>query len=491
MSRLLFEQGAPGRRGFRFPICDVPEIALEDALPPESLRREAAPLPELSELEVIRHYVRLSRRNYAVDVGIYPLGSCTMKYNPKVDEEAADLTGFRRLHPYQPDETVQGALELMYHLERFLCEIAGLARASLSPAAGAHGELLGLMLIRAHHAARGEGDRSEILIPDSAHGTNPASAAMCGYRVVEIPSDSRGGMDLEEVKRRVGPKTAGLMLTNPNTLGLFDERIAEIAQVVHEAGGLLYYDGANANAILGISRPGDMGFDIVHFNLHKTFATPHGGGGPGAGPVAVSEELARFLPVPTVERLPDGTFYLERERPEAVGRIRSFYGNFGVLVRAYAYIRAHGPEGLRKVSEHAVLHANYLMRRLAPYFELPYQRRCMHEFVLSGKRQKERGVRTADIAKRLLDYGIHAPTVYFPLIVEEAIMIEPTETEPLEALEALAEAMIAIAREVETHPDTVKSAPHETPVGRLDETRAARHPVLRWTPKEQNAAAST
>lgn len=486
-SRLLFEAGAPGRRGFVFPACDVPEIPVEDGIPAEHLRKEPAPLPELSELEVVRHYVRLSRRNYAVDLGIYPLGSCTMKYNPKVDEEAADLVGFRRLHPYQPAETVQGALELMYHLERFLCEIAGLTRASLTPAAGAHGELLGLMLIRAYHRARGEDERSEILIPDSAHGTNPASAAMCGYQVVEIPSDPRGGMDLDEVKKRAGPKTAGLMLTNPNTLGLFDERIAEIAQVVHDAGGLLYYDGANANAILGISRPGDMGFDIVHFNLHKTFATPHGGGGPGAGPVAVSQELARFLPVPTVERRADGTFYLERERPEAVGRIRSFYGNFGVLVRAYAYIRAHGPEGLRKVSEHAVLHANYLMSKLAPYFELPYQRRCMHEFVLSGKRQKERGVRTADMAKRLLDYGIHAPTVYFPLIVDEAMMIEPTETEPLDSLDAFAEAMIAIAREVETDPEMVKTAPHETPVGRLDETRAARHPILRWRPPERPA----
>ena len=487
---LLFESGAPGRRGFRFAPCDVPEIPLEEALPAESLRREPAPLPELSEVEVIRHYVRLSRRNYAVDVGIYPLGSCTMKYNPKAGEEAASLPGFRRLHPYQPEESVQGALELMYHLERFLCEIAGLHRATLTPAAGAHGELLGLMLIRAYHESRGEGHRSEILIPDSAHGTNPASAAMCGYRVVEIPSDARGGMDLEEVKRKAGPNTAGLMLTNPNTLGLFDENIAAIAQVVHDAGGLLYYDGANANAILGISRPGDMGFDIVHFNLHKTFSTPHGGGGPGAGPVAVTQELARFLPVPTVERRPDGTFYLERHRPEAVGRIRSFYGNFGVLVRAYAYIRALGPDGLRRVSEHAVLHANYLLARLSPYFDLPYPRRCMHEFVLSGRRQKERGVRTVDVAKRLLDYGIHAPTIYFPLIVDEAIMIEPTETEPLEALDALADALIAIAKEAEEDPETVRTAPHTTPVGRLDETRAARHPVLRWRPPGDGGPAS-
>lgn len=487
---LLFESGAPGRRGFRFPACDVPETPLDQAIPAEYLRKEPAPLPQLSELEAIRHYVRLSRKNYAVDIGIYPLGSCTMKYNPKVNEEAAALAGFKRVHPYQPDDTVQGALELMYHLERFLCEIAGLDRASLQPAAGAHGELLGLMLIKAYHRSRGEEERDEILVPDSAHGTNPASAAMCGYRVVEVPTDERGGMDLDQVRQLAGPKTAGLMLTNPNTLGLFDERIEEIAQVVHDAGGLLYYDGANANAILGISRPGDMGFDIVHFNLHKTFSTPHGGGGPGAGPVAVTEELARFLPVPTVEKRADGSFYLDRERPEAVGRIRSFYGNFGVLVRAYAYIRAHGPEGLRRVSEYAVLHANYLMRRLAPYFELPYDRHCKHEFVLSGRRQKQMGVRTADIAKRLLDYGIHAPTVYFPLIVDEAIMIEPTETESLEAMDLLAEALIAIAREVEEDPEKVKTAPHDTPVGRLDETRAARQPVLRWRPSRANASNS-
>ena len=480
--RLLFEQGAPGRRGYVFPACDVPELPLEAAIPAEHLRKEPAPLPELSEVEAVRHFVRLSRRNHGVDVGFYPLGSCTMKYNPKVNEEAAALPGFSRLHPYQPEETVQGALELMWHLERFLCEIAGLERATLQPSAGAHGELLGLMLIRAYHASRGEEkQRTEVLVPDSAHGTNPASAAMCGFQVVEIPSDARGGMDLDAVRRAAGPKTAGLMLTNPNTLGLFDENIKELADAVHEAGGLLYYDGANANAILGISRPGDMGFDIVHFNLHKTFSTPHGGGGPGAGPVAVREHLARFLPVPVVEKVGD-RYTLNYDLPESIGRIRSFYGNFGVLVRAYAYIRAHGPDGLRKVSEHAVLHANYLMRRLQPYFELPYDRHCKHEFVLSAKRQKRRGVRAADIAKRLLDYGVHAPTVYFPLIVEEAIMIEPTETESLETLDAFAEAMIAIAREAEEAPDKVTGAPLHTVVGRLDETRAARHPILRWKP---------
>lgn len=477
---LMNELGAPGRRAVTFPPCDVPEVDLNDEIPAEYLRNEDAPLPELSELEVIRHFVGLSRRNHGVDVGLYPLGSCTMKYNPKINEWAADLAGFSRLHPYQPEESVQGALELMYHLERFLCEIAGLSRGTLQPAAGAHGELLGLMIIKAYHDARNAAERDEILIPDAAHGTNPASAAMCGYRVVQIPSDDRGGMDLEHLKRALGPKTAGLMLTNPNTLGLFDENIHVIAMLVHDAGGLLYYDGANANAILGFSRPGDMGFDIVHFNLHKTFSTPHGGGGPGAGPVVVRDHLVPFLPVPTVERREDGTFYLEYNRPQSIGRLRTFYGNFGMLVRAYTYIRAHGPEGLRKVSEYAVLHANYLMRRLAPYFDLPYDRHCKHEFVLSGRRQKKHGVKTLDMAKRLLDFGIHAPTIYFPLIVDEAMMIEPTETEPLEVLDAFADTMIQIAREAETDPAKVQGAPYTTVVGRLDEAQAARRPILRW-----------
>lgn len=477
---VIFEEGSPGRRGYRYPSCDVPEIPLEEGIPTEHIRKSAAPLPEVSELQAVRHFVRLSRLNHAVDVGFYPLGSCTMKYNPKVNEEAASLPGFSRVHPYQPLQSVQGALELMHHLERFLCEIAGLSRATLQPAAGAHGELLGLMLMRAYHEENGEGDtRRKVLIPDAAHGTNPASAAMCGYQVVEIPTDSRGGMDLEALRTAVGPDTAGLMLTNPNTLGLFDEQIHLLAELVHDAGGLLYYDGANANAILGISRPGDMGFDIVHFNLHKTFSTPHGGGGPGAGPVVVSEELAQFLPVPSVEKTESG-YTLNYDVPKSVGRIRSFYGNFGMLVRAYAYIRTHGPDGLRRVSEHAVLHANYLMRKLAPYFDLPFDRHCKHEFVLSGRRQKRKGVRTLDMAKRLLDYGIHSPTVYFPLIVDEAIMIEPTETEPLEVLDEFIEAMAAIAKEVEESPEQVTSAPHTTVVGRLDETRAARQPVLRW-----------
>lgn len=478
---LIFEEGAPGRKGWDPPPCDVPQVPLHELIPSEHLRDEPPALPEVSELGVVRHFVRLSRRNHGIDVGFYPLGSCTMKYNPKINDRIAGLPGFARLHPNQESETVQGALGLMHELERALCELAGLERATLQPAAGAHGELTGLMLIRAYHEARGDVQRDEIICPDSAHGTNPASAAMCGYKLIQVPSDSRGGMDLKAVRKAVGPHTAGLMLTNPNTLGLFDENIAEIAEVVHEAGGLLYYDGANANAILGISRPGDMGFDIVHFNLHKTFSTPHGGGGPGAGPVAVRADLVPFLPVPLVEKDGNG-FRLDYDRPQSIGRVHSFYGNFGILVRAYSYILRQGAEGLRRVSEHAVLHANYMMRRLQPYYDLPFDRHCKHEFVLSGRRQKRLGVRTLDIAKRLLDYGVHAPTIYFPLIVEEAIMIEPTETEPKEVLDAFIDAMIEIAEEVKNDPEKVKGAPYQMVVGRLDEARAARRPDVAWKP---------
>lgn len=476
---LLFEQGAPGRKGYVPPPCDVPEVPLSELLPEDALSDDPPALPELSELEVVRHFVGLSRLNHAIDVGFYPLGSCTMKYNPKMNEAAAAMPGFASIHPHQPTETVQGALELMYELGEALCAIAGLHRATLQPAAGAQGEMAGLMIMKAYHESRGENHRNQIICPDSAHGTNPASAAMCGYRVVQVPSDERGGMDVQALRAVVGPNTAGLMLTNPNTLGLFDENITEITQIVRGAGGLLYYDGANANAILGVSRPGDMGFDIVHFNLHKTFSTPHGGGGPGAGPVCVREDLAQFLPAPTIEKGETG-FYLDYDRPASVGRIHGFYGNFGVLVRAYAYIRHLGAEGLKRVSEYAVLHANYLMHLLKPYYDLPYERHCKHEFVLSGRRQKQLGVRTFDIAKRLLDYGIHAPTIYFPLIVDEAIMIEPTETEPKSVLDEFAEAMIAIAREAEENPDLPKGAPYTMVVGRLDETRAARELDLCW-----------
>lgn len=479
---LLMERGAPGRRAYLLPDLDVPAQPLKDLIPGEYLREEPAPIPELSELEVARHFVGLSRRNHGVDVGFYPLGSCTMKYNPKVNEDLASLAGFANLHPYQPEETVQGALQLMYELEQHLCEIAGLHRATLTPAAGAHGELTGLMLIKAYHHSLGQDERDEIIIPDAAHGTNPASAAMCGYKVVEVPSNERGGVSVKDLERLVGPKTAGLMLTNPNTLGLFDEEILAITDMVRAAGGLLYYDGANANAILGKCRPGDMGFDIVHFNLHKTFSTPHGGGGPGSGPIAVRDMLVPFLPTPVVEKREDrrASYFLDYDRPSAIGKIKGFYGNFLVMVRAYAYIRTMGPEGLRQASEDAVLSANYLMERLREFYHLPYPRICMHEFVLSASRQKALGVAAQDVAKRLLDYGIHAPTVYFPLIVEEALMIEPTETEPKAVLDEFIDIMAAIAKEAEESPEQLKTAPHYTVVGRLDETRAARHPVLRW-----------
>lgn len=489
---LLMELGAPGRRAYLLPELDVPARPVDELIPSPYLRTEPAPLPELSELEVVRHYTGLSRRNHGVDVGFYPLGSCTMKYNPKVNEDLAFLPGFASLHPYQPEETVQGALQLMYELEQYLCEIAGLHRATLTPAAGAHGELTGLMLIKAYQEDRGEGHRDEIIIPDSAHGTNPASAAMCGYKVVEVKSNDRGGVCVDALREVVGPQTAGLMLTNPNTLGLFEEDILTISKVVHDAGGLLYYDGANANAIMGKCRPGDMGFDVVHFNLHKTFSTPHGGGGPGSGPIAVRENLIPFLPVPVVERRKEAVqekaspeelsrqFFLDSNRPKSIGKVKGFHGNFLVLVRAYAYIRSMGPEGLRLASEDAVLSANYLMRGLSPFFDLPYDRICKHEFVISARRQKAEGVAAQDIAKRLLDYGIHAPTVYFPLIVEEALMIEPTETESKAALDAFLEVMIKIAQEAKESPEGLTTAPHHTVVGRLDETQAARHPVIRW-----------
>lgn len=488
---LIFERSRPGRRGYSLPAQDVPVRGPEAVLPAGRLRRRAPALPEVSELDVVRHFTRLSHLNHSVDGGFYPLGSCTMKHNPRANEEAARLPGFAALHPHVPEELAQGALQLMWELELYLCEIAGLARASLQPAAGAQGELAGLLIIRAYHEHRGEGARRRrVIVPDSAHGTNPASAAMCGYQVVQVRSDARGGVDLEDLQRALDGSVAALMLTNPNTLGVFDENIHVIARRVHEVGGLLYYDGANANAILGISRPGDMGFDVVHFNLHKTFSAPHGGGGPGAGAVAVREDLVPFLPVPLVEReevpsaeggAPRHRFRLDYDRPLSIGRLHAFYGNFGVLVRAYTYIRMLGPEGLRRVSEDAVLSANYLLHRLRDLFEVPYDRRCMHEFVVSARRLKaETGVRALDVAKRLLDYGMHPPTVYFPLIVEEALMVEPTETEPKEMLDRFADALAEIVAEARREPERVKGAPWTTPVGRLDEALAARKPDLRW-----------
>ncbi len=501
---LIFEISSPGRRAVFLPELDVPEAEL-----PEELLREELPLPEVSEGDLMRHYVRLSQLNHAVDTGFYPLGSCTMKYNPKVNEEAAKLPGFTRTHPYQDHCTVQGNLRLMYELQEYLKEIGGFAEVSLQPAAGAHGEFTGILMMRAYHEERGDTRRTKVLIPDSAHGTNPASSAMSGYQVVEIKSDQRGNVDLEELRAHCDDTVVGLMLTNPNTLGLFEEHVLEVTEMVHGCGGLMYGDGANMNALLGIARPGDLGFDVLHYNLHKTFSTPHGGGGPGSGPVGASERLAKYLPGPIVrppsvppnfggEVLPSNVqpptsnlqlYHLEM--PEAsIGRVKAFYGNFGVFIKAYTYIRMLGAEGLKQVSEDAVLAANYLLARLREVYPLTYDRTCMHEFVLSGPlpqalRQAQDAapeVHTVDIAKRLMDYGFHPPTVYFPLIVPEALMIEPTETESKETLDAFVEAMLKIAQEAQENPDLLHRAPHTTPVTRLDEVRAARRPKLRWKP---------
>lgn len=477
---LIFEYSKPGRKAYSLPALDVPDTNIEEIIPGEYRRESGVDLPEVSEVDLVRHFTKLSQLNHGVDIGFYPLGSCTMKYSPKVNEEAANLPGFTELHPYMPEELVQGALKLMYELQNYLAEIGGMDKMCLQPAAGAHGELTGINIIRAYHRSRGDTKRTKILIPDSAHGTNPASGVLGGFVTVEVPSDSRGGVDIAALDRIMDDTVAGLMLTNPNTLGLFDENIQDIERIVHSRGGLLYYDGANANAIMGICRPGDMGFDVMHFNLHKTFSTPHGGGGPGSGPVGVKKHLIPFLPVPTVEY--DGKrYYLDYDRPQSIGRMKSFYGNFLVMVKAYAYIRALGPDGLKKTSEDAVLNANYLLRRVVAYYDLPYDRHCKHEFVVHPARiKKETGVRTLDISKRLLDYGVHPPTNYFPLIVEEALMIEPTETESKDALDYFADALIAIAKEAYEDPEKLHGAPHTTVVGRLDEAAAARNPVIRW-----------
>ncbi|NLO87321.1 MAG: aminomethyl-transferring glycine dehydrogenase subunit GcvPB [Firmicutes bacterium] len=478
---LIFERSVPGRTGYSLPECDVPEVPVQQLLPAGQIRQEAPRLPQVSEGDVIRHYVNLSSLNHSVDTGFYPLGSCTMKYNPKVNETATRLPGFARLHPLVPERCAQGALELMYNLEQYLAEITGMDAVSLQPVAGAHGEYTGLKIIAAYHKARGDHKRTTVLVPDSAHGTNPASAAMVGMKIVEVKSDCHGCVCLEDLKAKVDDTVAALMLTNPNTLGLFDINIAEIAEIVHNAGGLLYYDGANANAILGKVRPGDTGFDVVHLNLHKTFSTPHGGGGPGSGPVGVKAQLIPYLPAPRVVKEGD-QYRLDYNLPDSIGKVHSFYGNFGVNVRAYTYIRMMGGEGLERVSEDAVLNANYLQARLKGHYHLEYDRLCMHEFVLSGKLQKAHGVRTLDIAKRLLDFGVHPPTIYFPLIIDEAIMIEPTETEGKETLDYFIDVMLQIAREAKEDPENVTQAPHTTPVSRLDEVGAARNPVLRWQP---------
>ncbi len=511
--KLIFEISRPGRRAYQAPEPDVPAREIDSMIPKVYLRAEVPDLPEVSEVEAVRHFTHLSQRNHGVDSGFYPLGSCTMKYNPKINEEAALLPGFTGMHPFQPPETAQGCLKLMYELDGMLSEITGMDRVSLQPAAGAHGELTGLMMIKAYHDWKHATDpvnnpvrRTKIIIPDSAHGTNPASAAAAGFETIEIKSGTNGGVDLSALREVAGPDTAGLMLTNPSTLGLFEENICEIADIVHKAGGLLYYDGANANAIMGITRPGDMGFDVVHLNLHKTFSTPHGGGGPGSGPVGVKKELIPFLPVPVIEiRDIEGAagtidtrgtsdtgvvndtkevnqYYADYDRPLSIGKVRSYYGNFGIAVRAYAYIMALGADGLKQVSENAVLNANYIMERLKNVYSIPYDRSCMHEFVMSCASQKFKanGITALDVAKRLIDFGFHPPTVYFPLIVKEAVMIEPTETESRETLDEFIEAMLAIADEAETNPELLKTAPHTTPVSRPDDVAAARTPILKY-----------
>jgi len=482
----LFELSSPGRTGVDFPIPDVPHTPL-----PEGLTRETLPLPELSEQDIIRHYTRLSKLNYSVDGGFYPLGSCTMKYNPRVNERAARLPGFASIHPFQPVETIQGCLALMYNLQLWLAEISGFKGITLQPAAGAQGEFVGVAIIRAYHNSRNDVKRTRILIPDSAHGTNPASSAMKGFEIVPLPTDKDGNVDLEALRSACDDTTAGLMLTNPNTLGLFEANVLEVVRIVHEAGGLIYGDGANLNALLGIVRPGDLGFDIMHFNLHKTFSTPHGGGGPGSGPVGVASHLVEFLPTPVIDIIEDGSedmapLYGFRAPKHSIGRVKSFNGHFGMLVRAFTYISMHGPEGLLAISKYAVLNANYLLSRIRKDYKLAYDRVCMHEFVLEGRWDDAPGVIALDIAKRLMDYGFHPPTNYFPLIVHDALMIEPTESENKQTLDAFAEALIAIAGEAKSNPELLKSAPHITPVGRLDEVKAARDLVLCcWIPDRE------
>jgi glycine dehydrogenase subunit 2 len=490
VEKSIYEISLPGRTGVSLPACDVPETDL-----PAALLRDDLPLPEVSEVDLVRHYVRLSQLNWGVDKGMYPLGSCTMKYNPKVNEVAARLPGFARTHPYQDHCTVQGNLRLMYHLQEYLKAISGFAAVTLQPAAGAQGEFTGILVMRAYHQANGDARRTKILIPDSAHGTNPASTTMSGLTVVEVPSDARGNVDLEALKAHCDETVVGLMLTNPNTLGLFEEQLLQVTELIHDCDGLVYGDGANLNAILGIAKPATLGFDVMHFNLHKTFSTPHGGGGPGSGPVGVSQRLAKFLPGPIVVEEEDSECACGHDfdegrcyhlvMPEAsVGRLKAFYGNFGVLVRAYTYIRMLGVEGMRQVAETAVLNANYLQARLKELYPIPHSdRTCMHEFVAQGVIEGAPDVHALDIAKRLMDLGhAHPPTIYFPLIVPEALMIEPTETESKETLDQFVADLTQIAEEARTNPELLHSAPHNTPVGRLDEVRAARQPVLRWSP---------
>lgn len=480
MSKIIFEKNLAGSNTFTLPPAEVPEADIRDSIPASLLRETPANLPDVSEVETVRHFVDLSHKAFGVDNGFYPLGSCTMKYSPKINEWAARLSGFANLHPYQPVETVQGAMELMYNMQNLLAEITGMDALTLQPAAGAHGEMTGVMIIKAYHRQRNDHQRTKMMVPDSAHGTNPATANVVGYDVIEVKSNDRGLVDLEDLKSKMTPEVAGLMLTNPNTLGLFEEEIQDIAAVVHKGGGLLYYDGANLNAVMGISRPGDMGFDVVHLNLHKTFSTPHGGGGPGSGPVGVKSHLADYLPVPVV--IKQGEKYVfDYNRPHSIGKVKNFYGNFGVIVKAYAYILSLGAEGIKDAAQQAVLNANYLRQQLKKHYHIPFDRLCKHEFIATAKRQMdENGVTTLDIAKRLTDYGFHPPTVYFPLIVKEALMIEPTETETRERLDDFIQAMADIAEESRQEPETVTSAPHLAVIKRVDEVTAARNPVVKW-----------
>lgn len=482
---LIFEQGSKGRVGYSLPKADVPQPRPERLIPKKALRQDIEGFPELSEVDVVRHFTRLAQWNFGIDVGFYPLGSCTMKYNPKVNEDLSRLAGFAKLHPYTPEAMAQGALQLLWELERYLAEISGMDRVTLQPAAGAQGELTGIMMIRAYLESKGN-PRRKILIPDTAHGTNPASAALCGYQVVPVKSGPRGVLEPQAVAEVMDEEVAAIMITNPNTLGIFEDQILEVSKIVHEKGGFVYCDGANLNAFLGVAKVGDMGIDVVQFNLHKTFSTPHGGGGPGSGPVGLKAHLAPFMPVPVVERKGD-RFFLNYDLPKSIGRVRAFYGQFGVMVRAYAYIRSMGPSGLRRAAEVAVINANYILSQLKGVYHLPYDRFCQQECVFTDAYQQKYGVTTMDIAKRLMDYGFHPPTIYFPLTVKGALMIEPTETESRETLDLFIEAMKQIAREAEENPELLHKAPHNPKVTRLDEVRAARQPILRWRPKPKEA----
>lgn len=478
-NKLVFELSKPGRKAYNLPALDVEDKTLDSLIPAEYLTDKELNFPEVSEVDVIRHYTNLSDKNYGLDTGFYPLGSCTMKYNPKINEDVVRYDGFANVHPLQPESCVQGSLQVMYELEKSLCEIAGMDRFTLQPAAGAHGEITGIMLIKAYHEKNGDTKRNKLIVPDSAHGTNPATAAMAGYSIIEIKSTENGLVDLEALKAAVGEDTAGLMLTNPNTVGIYDRGVKEISRIVHEAGGLLYYDGANMNAIMGHARPGDMGFDVVHYNLHKTFSTPHGGGGPGSGPVGCKDILAEFLPVPMVGKK-DDTYFLDYNIPNSIGKVKDFYGHFSILLRAYTYILTMGNDGLKKASEMAVLSANYIKEKLKDYYHLPIDTLVKHEVVFGGLKDTLSEVTTLDIAKRLLDHGYHPPTIYFPLIIHEAMMIEPTESESKETIDGFIDAMIAIAKEAKENPESLKTAPHDTLVRRPDETKAARNPVVKY-----------